>query len=154
MNTWRKWNGLPATPSAPARAATAVATPVKPKPVEVVKPVIKPLVINTSPVARSQEKQKYPNFTNLIGCEMPLVTSGQFTMGSAGGSASPEQPLTQVTIGCFFMARFPITNGQYEMFDASHQAKRGPRANEASGDLRECRARGKVLPARPEGRQE
>ena len=124
-------NGMPPTPVASGVSRAAVITaPTKTKPVEIAKPVTKPL-INTSPVARSQEKQKYPNFTNSIGCEMLLVTSGQFTMGSTGREASPqEQPVTRVTVGCFYMGRFPVTNAQYEAFDAAHRAKRGPWADD------------------------
>jgi formylglycine-generating enzyme required for sulfatase activity len=125
-------NGLPPVPTAPRTGASAaVATPVKPKSTEIIKPVIKPITINTSPLGRAQEKQKYANFTNSIGCEMLLVTSGQFTMGSTGRDASPqEQPATRVTVSCFYMARFPVTNAQFETFDPAHRAKRGSRADE------------------------
>ena len=123
-------DGLPPSPSPAARTAV-IAAPVKPKSIEVGKPVIKPCTINTSPLARAQEKQKYANFTNSIGCEMLLVTSGQFVMGSIRGEASPqEQPVTRVTVGCFYMARFPVTNGQYEAFEAAHRAKRAALADE------------------------
>jgi formylglycine-generating enzyme required for sulfatase activity len=125
-------NGLPPTPVAAAGARAAVmAAPVKSKAVEVGRPVIKPCTINTSPLARAQEKQKYANFTNSISCEMLLVTSGQFEMGSVRGDASPqEQPVTKVTVGCFYMARLPVTNAQYEAFDPTHRGKRGPWADD------------------------
>ena len=56
---------------------------------------------------------------------MLLITSGAFAMGSTAQEASPqEQPVALVTIGCFYMARFPVTNAQYESFDASHRNKR------------------------------
>ena len=91
----------------------------------------KSATINTSPVARSQEKLKHPNFTNSAGCEMLLITSGIFGMGSAAREATPqEQPVTLVTVGCFYMARFPITNAQYESFDATHRNKRAGSAGD------------------------
>jgi formylglycine-generating enzyme required for sulfatase activity len=123
-------NGLPASPVAsPAGRAAVMAPPPKVKLAE--KPIIKPCAINTSPLARAQEKQKYANFTNSVGCEMLLVTSGQFTMGSVAREASPqEQPITRVTIGCFYMAKYPVTNAQYEAFDAAHRTKRGLGADE------------------------
>ncbi len=91
----------------------------------------KPTTINTSPIARSQEKLKYPNFTNSVGCEMLLITSGAFAMGSNAREATPqEQPVTLVTVGCFYMARFPVTNAQYESCDASHRNKRAATAGD------------------------
>jgi formylglycine-generating enzyme required for sulfatase activity len=73
----------------------------------------------------------YPSFTNTIGMEMRLVTSGSFQMGSAEPEAAPqEQPVTPVSISCFLMARFPVTNAQYEMFDPTHRTKRAPWADE------------------------
>lgn len=88
-------------------------------------------MINTSPVARAMEKSNYPNFTNSIGCEMLLVTSGEFLMGSnAPGSAAHEQPAVQTGVSCFYMARFPITNLQYECFDPGHRNRRASWADE------------------------
>jgi formylglycine-generating enzyme required for sulfatase activity len=102
-----------------AKAATSNATPAKEP------------VINTSPLARAQEKIDYPNFTNSIGAEMLLITSGSFSMGSEKSDATAqEQPVTPVTLGCFYMAQFPITNAQYEMFDKAHSSKRGPWADD------------------------
>ena len=64
--------------------------------------------------------------------EMRLVTSGAFLMGSAASDASTqEQPVTPVSISCFYMARFPVTNAQYEIFDPTHKTKRAPWANES-----------------------
>ncbi len=110
--------------SAPARATPPAAAP---------PPMFKaPPVINTSPIARAQEKLKHPTFTNSVGGEMFLITSGTFAMGSSGFDATPqEQPVTLVTIGCFYMGRFPITNEQYERFDTQHRNKRAAWANDA-----------------------
>ena len=115
--------------AAPTAAKTA---PVSHKPSPAAAPVIaKPATINTSPMARSQEKMRFPTFTNSAGCEMFLVTSGTFAMGSNAADATPqEQPVTLVTVGCFYMARFPVTNEQYERFDPQHRNKRAPWANE------------------------
>ncbi len=121
-------------PAAPVRASAApVSTrpaPAHPKS-QAGPAVAKPATINTSPIARSQEKLKHPNFTNTVGCEMFLITSGAFAMGSNGPEATAqEQPVTLVTIGCFYMARFPITNEQYERFDPQHRNKRAAWAND------------------------
>jgi serine/threonine-protein kinase len=84
-----------------------------------------------SPAARKAERQKYRNFINSIGGEMLLVPTGQFTMGTDRSDASPnEQPSSRVTLGAFFMARFPITNAQYEKFDPAHVKKRASWAND------------------------
>ena len=114
--------------TAPVSATPAAAGPkpriTPPKPASAPVPA-KPTAINTSPFARSQEKLKHPNFTNTVGCEMLLITSGVFAMGSTAREATPqEQPVTPVTVGCFYMGRFPITNAQYESFDAAHCNKR------------------------------
>jgi formylglycine-generating enzyme required for sulfatase activity len=84
-----------------------------------------------TPLQRAQEREKYPNFRNTLGCEMLLVGSGNFSMGSSAGVAlANEKPVTPVTISRFYMARFPITNVQYERFDPGHVSKRAPWADE------------------------
>ena len=114
------------TVAAPKPAAAAA----EPKPVSAPLPT-KAATINTSPVARSQEKQKHPNFTSPHSGEMFLITSGAFAMGSTAREATPqEQPVTLVTIGCFYLSRFPITNTQYEAFDATHRNKRAASAGD------------------------
>jgi formylglycine-generating enzyme required for sulfatase activity len=145
-------SGMPIAPPPPRTAATAAAKAKAPAPAPVRPPTsvrptaapvkksetgpIKPAVpkeptIQPSPVSRAHERQMYPNFTNVLGMEMRLVTSGSFQMGSADPEAAPqEQPVTPVSISCFFMARFPVTNAQYEIFDPSHRNKRAPWANE------------------------
>jgi formylglycine-generating enzyme required for sulfatase activity len=125
-----------AAPQTPVKTARP---PVKPKTVVIAPhaaapapaaPKTKDPVINTSPIARTQEKMKYPSFANSLGIEMLLVTSGSFSMGSEQPEAAPhERPITPVTIGCFYMAQFPVTNSQYEQFDKSHAAKRAPWAD-------------------------
>ncbi len=109
------------------------ASPAKPAP-SPIRPVSSALptkVINTSPLARAQERQQYANFSTGSGLEMFLVTSGSFAMGSnAVDAASNEQPVSPVTIGCFYMARFPVTNIQYERFDPSHRSMRAPWADD------------------------
>lgn len=87
--------------------------------------------INTSPVARALERSKYPDFTNSIGCELRLVASGEFMMGSEAPEAAPhEQPSVRTVVGCFHMTRFPITNAQYERFDSAHCSRRAPWADD------------------------
>lgn len=108
----------------PVRAAAAAPAP----------PVAKKeagIEINLSPTARALERRRYPNFTNGVGSEMFLVPTGRFVMGSKDANAQPnENPLTPVTLTSFYMARLPVTNAQYEMFDPRHAAKRAPWANE------------------------
>jgi formylglycine-generating enzyme required for sulfatase activity len=86
--------------------------------------------VNTSPVARVLERAKYADFRNSISCEMMLIPSGEFQMGSESReAASHEQPVLPTVVGCFFMARFPITNAQYEVFDPAHKNRRAPWAD-------------------------
>jgi formylglycine-generating enzyme required for sulfatase activity len=130
-------SGMP-TPLLPPSSGRGVA--LAPAPIKVTAPaapraeapvISKAAAINVSPLGRSQERQKYANFTNPMGLEMLLVTSGQFTMGSNGRDAQQnEQPLSTVTQGCFFAARFPVTNAQYEKFDPAHCNKRAPWADD------------------------
>lgn len=133
-------SGMPPVPVvAVARPAAARPTSAAPKPASA--PVKKPQpastpaapkeVINVSPLARAQERQKHPNFTNSAALEMLLVPSGVFVMGSdAKDAAQHEQPMRQVSLSCFYLARFPVTNAQYERFDPAHRAKRAPWAND------------------------
>ena len=119
-------------PPAPAKAAPTLPKPTAAPAKAPAAPVIaKPATINTSPIARSQEKLRHPNFTNSVGGEMFLVTSGTFGLGSTGLDATPqEQPVTLVTVGCFYMARFPVTNEQYERCDTQHRNKRASWADD------------------------
>ncbi len=110
----------------PPRPAVAAPTP------SVVAGQRKPAkVVNLSPAARAAERQKFPNFVNGLGMEMFLVPSGRFEMGSIISPAHEnEQPVTPVTLSCFHMSRFPVTNAQYEKFDPSHRNKRAPWADD------------------------
>ncbi|MEO6740239.1 MAG: formylglycine-generating enzyme family protein [Chthoniobacteraceae bacterium] len=111
-----------------ARAAAQAKAPAQPAaPVPKKEPVIE---INTSQAALAMERAKFPNFTNRIGIEMFLIPSGRFVMGSEDAGAQPnEGPVTPVVLSCFYMARLPVTNEQYEMFDPTHAAKRAPWAD-------------------------
>ncbi len=136
----------PLKPVAPAR------TPGSPKssPVAPARPAAKPAavrpstaaskelaspaapVVNTSPVARLQERARYPNFHNELAMEMLFVPSGSFMMGSETRDAAPhEQPAVHTTVSCFYMARYPVTNSQYEAFDAAHRIRRATWADDA-----------------------
>jgi formylglycine-generating enzyme required for sulfatase activity len=115
-----------ARPGAPKPAA-----PVPAKKAEPVQAAAPKETINTSPLGRAQERLKYPSFTNAAGIEMLLVPSGVFFMGSNAKDAAPqEQPVTQVSLSCFYLARFPVTNAQYEKFDPTHRDKRAPWADD------------------------
>ncbi len=134
--------GMPPTPLAPATRTAVAPAPArsvaaspgaarKPEQAAPSPPTPKDREINTSPLARAQERQKFPNYTNNVGVEMLLVPSGTFFMGSAARDAAPhEQPVTQTSVSCFYISRFPITNAQYEKFDATHKTKRAPWAND------------------------
>jgi formylglycine-generating enzyme required for sulfatase activity len=73
-----------------------------------------------------QEHARYPDFVaETIHQQFVLVPSGAFTMGSTGsGAAANEQPTGKVTLSRYFIARQPVTNEQYELFDPSHRSKR------------------------------
>jgi len=125
----------PAPSPAAARAAAAQnppgagKAPVAQRPAveQAAQPVKKYLAleVNLSPAARAAERLKHPNFFNSIGTEMLLIPTGRFVMGSTETGAQPnESPLTPVIVSGFYMARMPVTNEQFEEFDASHTAKR------------------------------
>ncbi len=78
-----------------------------------------------------EELRRFPNFRTQSGIEMVFVPSGSFMMGSgAAGAAPSEAPEHKVYLTRFYMARHPVTNLQYEMFDPSHRAKRTPWADD------------------------
>lgn len=117
--------GNPPVAPKPAPPGAAAA----PKPHE--RPKNEEVVINVTPLARAQEKEKHPAFKNSLKMEMLLVTSGAFLMGSDAPNAAPnEKPTTRISISCFYLSRFPITNAQYEMFDRAHSDKRAPWADD------------------------
>ena len=113
----------PAAPAVAPKPATPAHAPA-PAPVRRELPTITPLM-------RAQEKEKFPNFTNNLGIEFYLITSGVYGQGSKSPEAQPnEQPVTNTAISRFYFARFPITNAQYERFDPSHVSKRAPWADD------------------------
>ncbi len=123
-------SGLPPAPPMPVMKAAPAKAPV-PAPVKEPAPPRSPAV-NVSPLARAQERADHPNFENAAGGEMLLTPSGVFDMGSTAPEAAPnEQPITRVTLGCFYISRFPVTNAEYEKFDPAHKSRRMPGA----GDL-------------------
>lgn len=131
-----------------AHAKPPVATAVKASPIPAVKtaapgatkpvaqapappPRVEHKKIVISPMVKAGERQKYPKFSNSIGMQMLLVTSGHFEMGSEEpDSQVNEQPITPVTLSCFYIGRHPVTNAQYELFDPAHSAKRAPWADD------------------------
>jgi formylglycine-generating enzyme required for sulfatase activity len=86
------------------------------------------------PVAEPSGGHDHPrpaNFVNSLGGQMLFIPSGEFTMGSDGIDAGPnEKPLTKVTLSKFFMSRHLVTNAEYEQFDPSHKNKRAPGASD------------------------
>jgi formylglycine-generating enzyme required for sulfatase activity len=129
-------SGVPLSPPVaiarpPVQAAKPAAAKQTSPAVGVAEPPARQVWVNVSPLAREQERQKHPNFRNALGAEMLFVPSGAFFMGTAAPDAAPnEQPVSRVTISCFYMARHPVTNAQYERFDPSHRAKRMPGAGD------------------------
>jgi formylglycine-generating enzyme required for sulfatase activity len=118
-------------PLAARKPAPGVLEKAQPAQVATAKTAVKSASLAISPLVRAQEKSKYPNFTNMVGLEMLLVTSGNFYMGSNAAAAAPsEQPVTQVAQTCFYISRFPVTNWLYEKFDPSHSGKRLSKAGD------------------------
>ena len=125
-------SGMPPAPvaaaarPATARPAPALAHPAAPSPAKKTDTnSVANEALNISPLARAQERLKHPNFTSPTGIGMLLIPSGTFHMGSNAKDASPqEQPVTQVSLSCFYLSRFPVTNAQFEKFDPAHHLKR------------------------------
>lgn len=87
--------------------------------------------IVTPQMSEEEERRRFTNFTNSMGAQMFLIPSGEFRMGSNAPDAPPnETPLVPVTVARFFMARFPVTNEQYEAFDPLHARKRAAGAGD------------------------
>ena len=122
------------------RAAAGIASvaAVKPAPKAVPKQVVSTLNspsakpnFSNSPLVHAKEKEANPKFTNGVGMEMLLVPSGSFQMGSCEPGAAPvEQPVTKINVSAFYLARWPVTNAQYEVFDPTHRSKRAPWADD------------------------
>lgn len=83
-----------------------------------------------SPSADAERKQN-PDFKHTAGVPMIYIPSGSFLLGS-DDPASPknERPCALATLSGYFISRYPITNKEYEKFDASHRAKRLPNAGD------------------------
>jgi len=77
------------------------------------------------------ERALYNNFTNSLGATMIFVPSAEFTIGSDAEDAAPnERPMSHVTVTRFYIARYLITNADYEQFDRAHTSKRAPSAGD------------------------
>ncbi len=73
-----------------------------------------------------EERVRFPNFQNMLGMNMLIIPSTTFTMGSAAPDApANERPQMRVTLTRYYISRYPITNDQYEVFDAVRKARRG-----------------------------
>lgn len=109
------------------RMGVATAQPV-PQPITVVTPPKPAAVVAPNP---TREACDYPPFQNSVGMPMLLVPSGSFLMGSSTQEAAAnERPVSRTNISAFYLARWPVTVGQYEQFDPAHRAKRAPWATE------------------------
>jgi len=81
--------------------------------------------------AAEQECEENPDFENSLGMEMFTVPSGSFMLGSDLPDAPRnERPCAPATQKGFHLARFPVTNAQYEAFDPAHAKKRLPGADD------------------------
>ncbi len=118
----------PATPAAPARPSPRPQGPARAplsgstQRVALAAPAVAP----PAQLTPDAERARYLDFVSeTIHQQFVLVPSGVFTMGSTGsGAAANEQPTGKVTLSRFFIARQPVTNEQYELFDPSHRSKR------------------------------
>ncbi len=106
----------PQTARIPAARSTVVVQ--APRPEQRLTPVIPEL----SP---HEELREFQPFTNKLGMQMRFIPSGTFLMGSGDPAAQPiEQPVHKVTLSRYYMARFPVTNAQYEQYLPAHRARR------------------------------
>ena len=81
--------------------------------------------VATPAISPAAERQKYPNFTNILGQQLLLIPSGTFLMGSTGLDAAPnEAPCNKVTISRFYMSRHLVTCAAYEQFNPAHRSNR------------------------------
>ncbi len=53
--------------------------------------------------------------------EMILIAGGTFQMGSDRGD-NKEKPVHQVTVGSFYMSKYPVTNEEYKLFRQEHRS--------------------------------
>ena len=82
-------------------------------------------------LTEAEERARYPTFVTALGQEMLLIPSGQFNMGSTRPGAAPnEAPVMKVHLRRFHIARYPVTNAQYERFDPAHRSRRLATATE------------------------
>ena len=98
----------------------------------------KPVAEEPEPVAATvkidvaSERSRYANFETSLGCPMLFISSSEFVMGSDDLNATPnERPTTRVTLSCYYLSRYPVTNRDYEQFDPSHVRKRANRAGDS-----------------------
>ena len=98
----------------------------------------KPVAEEPEPVAATvkidvaSERSRYANFETSLGCPMLFVCSSEFVMGSDDLNAAPnERPTTRVTLSCYYLSRYPVTNRDYEQFDPSHVRKRAKGAGDS-----------------------
>jgi formylglycine-generating enzyme required for sulfatase activity len=98
----------------------------------------KPVAEEPEPVAATvkidvaSERSRYANFETSLGCPMLFISSSEFVMGSDDLNAAPnERPTTRVTLSCYYLSRYPVTNRDYEQFDPSHVRKRANRAGDS-----------------------
>lgn len=117
----------PAKPTAPSVTPASATKPT----VVVVKAAGGTAAPSVAPLDSAADQARFQNYSNSTGAMMLFIPSGEFVMGSDALDAGPaERPLTKVTLSRFYMSRFPVTNAEYEQFDATHGRKRSPGAGD------------------------
>jgi Uncharacterized conserved protein len=107
------------------------AAKVESKPAAVPAPAEEKPIANKTDLNPELERSRYANFTNTLGDMMIFVPSAEFTIGSVGREAAPnERPTSQVTVSRFYISRYLVTNTAYEQFDRAHKSKRAPGAGD------------------------
>jgi formylglycine-generating enzyme required for sulfatase activity len=113
-----------APPPAPRSEVPKPASAQAPEPRKPVEPAIE--------INAAAERLRFVNFENSLGGQMFFVPSSEFVIGCEDVDAAPnERPLTKVTLSRYYLSRFPVTNREYELFDAAHKRKR----TAGAGDL-------------------
>ncbi|MEI6515546.1 MAG: SUMF1/EgtB/PvdO family nonheme iron enzyme, partial [bacterium] len=123
----RKYAGLEVNHEDPVPAETVKQSPVIPHPP---KPVLNPVIsIPGWPFdearAKALQGSEAPlklDLGNGTTMELVRIPAGEFAMGSATGHLD-EQPVCRTRIAKpFWMARLEVSNGQYSLFDPSHDS--------------------------------
>ena len=117
------------------KSLTAAVAPAASKPEAAKKaaqaPEARPAIAPHVELNPQAERASHANFRSSLDFDMLFIPSGEFTMGSDDVDSAPnERPPTRITVGCFYISRYLITNADYEKFDPQHAHKRMPGAGD------------------------